>query len=61
MSPFAIAIILFAVTYVLLFALPKFRAITAFCSAVVFSLWLGFLCNDPYDDCRTHGYRFALY
>ena len=46
MSPFAIAIILFAVTYVLLFALPKFRAITAFCSAVVFSLWLGFLCND---------------
>lgn len=46
MSPFVIAIILFAVTYVLLFALPKFRAITAFCSAVVFSLWLGFLCND---------------
>ena len=46
MSPFVIALILFAITYVLLFALPKYRAWVAFVSAIVFSIWLSFLCND---------------
>ena len=46
MSPFVIAIILFAVTYVLLFALPKFRAYIALGSAVIFSVWLTFFCAD---------------
>ena len=46
MSPFVIALILFAITYVLLFALPKFRSYVAFGSAVVFSVWLSLLCKD---------------
>lgn len=46
MSTFVIALILFAITYVLLFALPKFRAWIALGSAVVFSLWLAFICQD---------------
>ncbi|MBQ7365100.1 MAG: TRAP transporter large permease subunit [Clostridia bacterium] len=46
MSTFVIAIILFAITYVLLFALPKYRAFVALGSAVVFSLWLGLLADD---------------
>lgn len=46
MSTFVTAIILFAVTYVLLFALPKIRAFIALGSAVVFSVWLSLLCND---------------
>ena len=46
MSPFIIALILFAITYVLLFALPKFRSYVAFGSAVVFSVWLSLLCKD---------------
>ena len=46
MSPFIIAIILFAITYVLLFALPKFRAYIALGSAVIFSVWLTFFCAD---------------
>ncbi len=46
MTPFIIALILFAVTYVLLFALPKYRSFVALGSAVVFSVWLGFLCSD---------------
>ncbi len=46
MSTFVIAIILFAITYVLLFALPKFRAWTALGSAVIFSVWLAFICKD---------------
>ena len=46
MSPFVIALILFAITYVLLFALPKYRAWVAFVSAIIFSIWLSFLCND---------------
>lgn len=46
MSTFVIALILFAVTYVLLFALPKYRAYVALCSAVVFTIWLTFICND---------------
>ena len=46
MSSFIIAIILFAITYVLLFALPKWRAWVALTSAVVFSVWLGFLAPD---------------
>ena len=40
MSPFVIAIILFAITYVLLFSLPKYRSYVAFCSAIIFSVWL---------------------
>ena len=46
MSTFVIAIILFAITYVLLFSLPKIRAWIALGSAVVFSLWLSLLCKD---------------
>ena len=46
MSAFIIALILFGITYVLLFSLPKYRAYIAFGSAVVFSLWLSLLCND---------------
>ena len=46
MSPFVIAIILFAITYVLLFALPKWRAYIALGSAVIFSLWLSLLCSE---------------
>ncbi len=46
MSPLVIALILFAITYVLLFALPKYRAWVAFVSAIVFSIWLSLLCND---------------
>ncbi|MBQ8345299.1 MAG: anion permease [Clostridia bacterium] len=46
MTTFVIALILFVVTYVLLLALPKFRAWTALISAVVFSVWLGFFCKD---------------
>lgn len=46
MSTFVIALILFAVTYVLLFALPKYRAYVALGSAVVFTVWLTFICKD---------------
>ena len=46
MPPFVTAIIIFAITYVLLFALPKWRAYIALASAVVFSVWLTFLCPD---------------
>lgn len=46
MSPFIIAIILFVVTYVLLFSLPKVRSYIALGSAVIFSLWLSFFCSD---------------
>lgn len=46
MSTFVIAIILFAITYVLLFTLPKLRAWIALGSAVVFSLWLSLFCGD---------------
>lgn len=46
MSTFIIAIIIFVITYVLLFTLPRFRAWIAFGSAVVFSLWLSLLCKD---------------
>lgn len=46
MSTFVIAIILFAVTYVLLFSLPKWRSYIALASAVVFSIWLGLICKD---------------
>ena len=35
-----IAIVLFAVTYILLFALPKHKPYIALCSAVIFSVWL---------------------
>ena len=46
MSTFVIALILFGVTYVLLFALPKYRSYIALGSAVVFSLWLSLWCKD---------------
>ena len=46
MTTFIIAIILFAVTYVLLFSLPKWRAYIAFASALTFSIWLSLLCKD---------------
>ena len=46
MTTFITAIILFAITYVLLFALPKYRAFVALGSAVVFSVWLAFFCSD---------------
>ncbi len=46
MSTFVIAIILFAVTYVLLFSLPKYRSYIALGSAIVFSLWLGLIAKD---------------
>jgi len=46
MSTFVIAIILFAITYVLLFALPKYRSFIALGSAVVFSLWLSLSAKD---------------
>lgn len=46
MTTFITAIILFAVTYVLLFSLPKWRAYIALTSAVVFSIWLSLICKD---------------
>ena len=46
MSPFVIALILFAITYVLLFALSKYRSYVALGSAVVFSVWLSLFCED---------------
>ena len=46
MSPVVIALILFAVTYVLLLALPKWRSYVALGSAVIFSLWLSLLCSE---------------
>ena len=46
MNTFVIALILFAVTYVLLFVLPKYRAYTALTSALIFTIWLSFLCGD---------------
>ena len=33
-------------TYVLLFALPKYRAYVALGSAVIFTIWLSFICSD---------------
>lgn len=46
MSTLAIAIILFATTYILLLVFPKIRHWIAFGSATIFSLWLSFLCKD---------------
>lgn len=46
MSTLIIAIILFAITYVFLFAFPKYRSWIAFGSAIIFSLWLSLLCKD---------------
>lgn len=40
MATLIIAIVLFAVTYILLFALPKYKPYIALCSAVIFSVWL---------------------
>ena len=41
MNTFIAAIIIFVITYILLFALPKYRSYIALGSAVVFSVWLG--------------------
>lgn len=46
MSTFIIAIVLFAITYVLLLALPKYRAFVALGSAVIFSVWLSIFASD---------------
>ena len=46
MSTVLIAIILFALTYVLLFAFPKWRSYIAFGAAVVFSVWLGLISRE---------------
>ena len=46
MTTFVIAIILFAITYVLLFALPKIRSWIALGSAIIFTVWLSFICQD---------------
>ena len=46
MTTFVIALILFAITYVLLFTLPKYRHFIALGSAVTFSLWLGLIAKD---------------
>ena len=45
-QPYVIAIALFAITYVLLFTLPKIRSYIALGSAVIFSVWLSFFCKD---------------
>lgn len=47
MSTFIIALILFAITYVLLFAFPKYRSWVALGSAIIFTIWLSFICKDP--------------
>lgn len=46
MSTFAIALLLFGITYILLFVFSKYRHWVAFGSAVIFSLWLSLLCKD---------------
>lgn len=46
MSTFTVAIILFSITYILLFSLPKYRSLIAFASASVFSVWLSLLSED---------------
>ena len=43
MDTFVVALIIFAITYILLFAFPKFRSYVALASAVVFSIWLGLI------------------
>lgn len=48
MDTFIIAIILFAITYILLFSFPKYRSYVALASAVIFSIWLG-LINKEVD------------
>ena len=47
MSTFIIALILFAITYVLLFAFPKYRSWVALGSAIIFTIWLSFIWKDP--------------
>lgn len=46
MDTLTIAILLFAITYVLLFTLSKYRHWIAFGSAIIFSLWLSLLAKD---------------
>ena len=46
MTTFIIAIILFAITYILLLTFSKFRSWIAFASAIIFSLWLSLICKD---------------
>ncbi len=45
MTTFITAIVLFAITYVMLLVVPKYRAYIALGSAVVFSVWLSFFCS----------------
>ncbi|MBO5946420.1 MAG: arsenic transporter, partial [Clostridia bacterium] len=49
MTTFIVALILFAVMYVLLFSLPKYRAYVALASAVVFTAWLSISKNVDYS------------
>ena len=49
MNSFIIALILFAVTYVLLFTLPKYRAYVALGSAVIFTVWLSLSTDIVYS------------
>lgn len=46
MDTFVIALIIFAITYVLLFAFPKYRSWVALGSAVIFTIWLSFIAQD---------------
>lgn len=46
MSTFIIALVLFAITYVLLFTLSKYRHWIALGSAIIFSLWLSLMCKE---------------
>lgn len=46
MSTFVIALILFVITYILLFSFPKSRHFVALSSAIVFSLWLSLFCKE---------------
>ena len=46
MSTLIIAIVLFAITYVCLFAFPKYRSFIALASAIIFSIWLSLICKD---------------
>lgn len=46
METYIIALILFCITYLLLFLFSKHRHIIAFSSAIIFSLWLTLFCKD---------------
>lgn len=46
MPTYITALIIFGITYILLFVLPKYRSWIAFASAIIFSIWLSLFCND---------------